>query len=306
MAGGNPTAWRGALPRQATPRAGHGTAPSSQDGGSPAGCPSAAPGWPGTAASPARVCRCAMAEWSRTRLPWAAVAIEEGAVEPLVVGADLQRLAGPSTRPRRRTPTRRTPRRRAAPSARPSASISASVPSKTAQSVRLQPREEGAPDQPHGRDDVTRVVAGGQRREALDVGRHRVDRSCRSTPRGRCARPSAVAAECPAGIRGRRVRGGRRHRTLGPHRQRPLGVAHAMAVEGQVDHELESGRTLERCGGAGHLDRAEHRNVDAVVAHAGERSATDTRGGGGIRTLTGDGLSALPLPVGLRPLGHHS
>ncbi len=26
------------------------------------------------------------------------------------------------------------------------------------------------------------------------------------------------------------------------------------------------------------------------------------RGGGGIRTLTGDGLSALPLPVGLRPL----
>src|SRR6202453_533165 len=27
-----------------------------------------------------------------------------------------------------------------------------------------------------------------------------------------------------------------------------------------------------------------------------------TRGGGGIRTLTGDGLSALPLPVGLRPL----
>src|SRR5580692_9558418 len=37
MAGGNPTAWRGALLRQATRGAGHGRGPSSQDGGSPRG-----------------------------------------------------------------------------------------------------------------------------------------------------------------------------------------------------------------------------------------------------------------------------
>src|SRR5580698_7736992 len=35
MAGGNPTAWRGALPRQAARGAGHGRGPSSRDGGSP-------------------------------------------------------------------------------------------------------------------------------------------------------------------------------------------------------------------------------------------------------------------------------
>ena len=90
-------------------------------------------------------------------------------------------------------------------------------------------------------------------------------------------------------------------RPFGPDGQRPFGVADPVPVEGQVDDELERGRPAKGPGGAVDRDRAEDRDFDAVVGHAGERSSDRLRGGGGIRTLTGDGLSALPLPVGLRP-----
>lgn len=43
-----------------------------------------------------------------------------------------------------------------------------------------------------------------------------------------------------------------------------------------------------------------------AAARALSAGSTARSGGGGIRTLTGDGLSALPLPVGLRPLDRHS
>jgi hypothetical protein len=117
------------------------------------------------------------------------------------------------------------------------------------------------------------------------------------------------------------MRGRRRHRPLGPDRQRPFRMTDARPMEGEVDHELTRRRPVKRSSRAVDDDRTEDCDFNAVVRHAGERSparriralevgpglATVTlRGGGGIRTLTGDGLSALPLPVGLRPRSTHS
>ena len=45
-------------------------------------------------------------------------------------------------------------------------------------------------------------------------------------------------------------------------------------MEGEVDHELARGRPVERSGRAADDDRTEDRDFDAVVGHAGERSAT--------------------------------
>src|SRR6202034_2994118 len=39
----------------------------------------------------------------------------------------------------------------------------------------------------------------------------------------------------------------------------------------------------------------------ATCTRRRNQGSSSLRGGGGIRTLTGDGLSALPLPVGLHP-----
>ena len=61
----------------------------------------------------------------------------------------------------------------------------------------------------------------------------------------------------------------------------------ATAVEGQVHHELERGRAVERPGGAADDDRAEDRDFDAVVGHAGERSARPCVGAEGFEPSLG-------------------
>src|ERR1700689_889520 len=83
-----------------------------------------------------------------------------------------------------------------------------------------------------------------------------------------------VAAQRPPGVRGRRMRGGQRHRPLGPDGERPFGMTDATAVKGEVDNELARGRPVERCGHAADDDGTENVDFDTVVDHRGERLAT--------------------------------
>ena len=94
-------------------------------------------------------------------------------------------------------------------------------------------------------------------------------------------------AERPAGVRGSRVHRGEGDRPVGPEGERPLGVADAAPVEGEVDNELDGGRSVKRlrCAADGH--RAEHRDFDGVVGHDGERSGTPSVGAEGFEPSLG-------------------
>ena len=284
MAGGNPTAWRGALPRQATRGAGHGRGPSSQGGGSPPG-PCRRPGWWMGRLSGQRQ------QLGHGCMQPDPVALggrghEQRSVQALVVGAHLQCLPNhplglvPTSEPYERVGTAECRAHHQCLDLRLGAVEDGPVGAS-------QPGEERAPDQAHGPEELLRVIGRRERREPLDVGRDRVpqpqvDATGKMRPAGR------VAAQRPAGVRGRRMRGGQRHRPLGPDGQRPFGVTDAIAVEGEVDHELARGRPVERSGRAADDDRTEDRDFDAVVGHDGERSATH----GDVFHAPGPGLSS--------------
>ena len=104
---------------------------------------------------------------------------------------------------------------------------------------------------------------------------------------GKCGAPVGSAAQGTAGVRRGGVGGGQGHRSLGPDRQRPLGVAHTVPVEGQVDDELQRGGAAKRCGRAADDDRTEHRDFDAVVAHAGGTVAAERVGAEGFEPSLG-------------------
>lgn len=76
------------------------------------------------------------------------------------------------------------------------------VPSKTAQSVRRNPAKKRTPDEAQGREELLRVVGRGERREPLDVGRHRVRQPERDAT-GKMRVAVRVTAQRPAGVRGR-------------------------------------------------------------------------------------------------------
>ena len=91
------------------------------------------------------------------------------------------------------------------------------------------------------------------------------------------------------------MRGRQRHGPLGPDRQRPLRMTDAIAMEGEVDHELARGGPVKRSGRPADDDRTEDRDFDAVVRHAGERSLA--------RRHTGIELQPFhpPSPIPRRP-----
>ena len=171
-------------------------------------------------------------------------------------------------------------------------SMSDWVPSKTAQSVRRNPEKSGprtsrmasrswrgSSEEASAANRSTSVVTepprSEMRRHGEDAaGRRRPD----PAPGGRPRRSNA------------RWRGGR---PLGPDRQGPLGVTHAAPVEGEVDHELERSRAMERSGSAADDDRTEDRDFDACV-----RSRRGTVGGALRRAVDSlpESLSA-PLPT---------
>ena len=195
--------------------------------------------------SPASIQSWAIAERSPTRLPWAAVAAATRGRGARRTGSrrSAWRTIHSASAPDR---SGQEPRRRATRVRTTNASTCAWVPSKTAQSVRRKPREERAPDQPDGRPRSERVVRGRQRREAVDVGASPSRRRRSATPQGRCAAPSAARPSARRASDDGGMHGGRGHRPVGPDRQRPLGVADTLAVEGEVHHELERSRAVER------------------------------------------------------------
>ena len=309
MAGRNPTAWRAPLRRQATRRAGHGRGRSSRDG---AVQPAARPGRPrrsGPRPSPASVSSCAMAARKPDPVALGGRGAQQRPVEALVVGADEQARrtihSASAPRPRRDARSRRPATRCAPPRPRPRPGCRRS----TAQSARRRPAKSG-PRTSRTRRASARGLRAGQGREAVDVGRHRLVQP--EIGAAREAR-SAVrrAAQRAPGVRRGRVHGGQGDRPVGPERQRPLAVADTLAVEGEVHHELERGRRggrlrRRRARRPGPGPRPRHRRRSRRGTVGGPPMVSDLRGGGGIRTLTGDGLSALPLPIGLRPRRTHS
>ena len=278
MAGGNPTAWRGALPAAGrTPGAGRGRAQPCRGGGRSRVAVSRPPAHAvaaGTPVSPASV-----EQLRHGRAQPDPVALGGGGHAGAPGRAARRRGSpagpgGPSTRPRRRGPPRRSASAPRSAVRTTSDSISAWVPSKHGPVRALQPGEERAPDQPHGPSEAARVARGGERREPLDVGGDRVTEPEVDAAAAGARGPSAVRPSARRASEAVECSGRRRHRALGPERQRPLGVAHAAPVEGQVDHELERGRAPEGLGGAPHGDRAEDRDLDGTPGpgHDGERS----------------------------------
>jgi hypothetical protein len=75
------------------------------------------------------------------------------------------------------------------------------------------------------------------------------------------------------------MRSRQRHGPLGPDRQRPLRMSDAIAMEGEVDHELARGGPVKRTCRTAHDDRTEDPDVNAFAHHAGERSAATSRRG---------------------------
>ena len=176
MAGGNPTAWRGALRRQATRGAGHGRGPSSRDGGSP----------PGAVHRPLRRSvagprlsgqRAAAGPWPSAAgpgcpgPPWPRAARGTGARRtgsPRSARRTIHSASVAATAADERVGAPR------APCAPPTPRCSDWVPSKTAQSVRRSPAKSGPRTKRMAPEEPLRVVRRGERREPLDVGRDRV------------------------------------------------------------------------------------------------------------------------------------
>ncbi len=146
MAGGNPTAWRGALRRQASPAAGHGRGPSSGDGGTRARIRrhgrlrgtarrDVRPLRPESAARPSS----SAARRDCPRWRWRAATSGTGARRRDSPGAP----GGPPTPPLRHGLAPIAPRRHASAVRTTNDSICDWVPSKTAQSVRRSPSKSG-------------------------------------------------------------------------------------------------------------------------------------------------------------------
>jgi len=87
------------------------------------------------------------------------------------------------------------------------------------------------------------------------------------------------------------VHRGRGDGPVGPDRQCPFPMTDTAPVERQVHDELERGRAVKRPRGPTHGDRTEDRDFDAVVRHAGERSAARRVGAGGFPFRNSEMLS---------------
>ena len=196
MAGGNPTAWRGALPQQATRGAGHGRGPSSQGGGSPlgrappSGLVDGSPRRPASATGP----------WRHAAGPGC-----PGQPSPRAALGTSARRRGSAAAPCRTIHSATSPRpsrtsasapRRAVRTTRDSTSDW--VPSKTAQSVRRNPAKSGPRIRPMAARSCwgSSDVASDANRSTSVVTE---SPSRRATPRGRCwwpcaSRPSARRA----------------------------------------------------------------------------------------------------------------
>ncbi len=301
MAGRNPTAWRGALRRQAARAAGPGRGRSSRDAGSPiVPGPALPPGATRRRAHPAPPPGRAVRPW------WSAAPAgcpaprwrEQRAVQPLVVGADPERLAN---NPVRLTPVPAFHARDGSAERRAHHQCfdPACVPSNTAQSARRKPPNKG----PRTSCMASHRRRGAPRRPARRTGRRRSRPS-----RGGGGPILGGGAAC------RREPGpahdGRRTTSNAPWPGPRNGPARAPATSPRAGPrpggrpgtpELDGGRAMEGLRSAPDHDRAEHCHFDWGWGTPENGRHSPRRGGGGIRTLTGDGLSALPLPVGLRP-----
>ena len=277
MAGGNPTAWRGALRRQATRRAGHGRGPSSRDGGSPAGR-SHAPRCRGRALDLSGQ----RPELGHGRAQPDPVALgrrgrEQGAVQALVVGADEQR---PSHHPLRlvavttpnehigtaqrgahdqatRSPTgcrRRRPNRCGAARRRPGRGPD-----------RMAPRRRcGSSESASDANRSTSVVTESPRRRWTPRGRRRVPSPSRPS-----ARRASEQVECTVG------------RETGRSGQIATRQSAWRTPRRWKARYTTSSRAAERRKGPAAprtVDGTEDRDFDTVVGHAGERSAPFARG----------------------------